>query len=237
MDLPSRLRTTTLGDVLGTLHRGGATGRLDLTDDRADTHHVYLLDGGVVAVQLGRAANSLYTVLRESGAVDGHVLQRSLLVALAGRRLHGEVLVREFRIAKEIVDRAVRRQIIDRLSWIESLGDAQITFAVAIRPPRGALLEAPLLKEEFLAGRTRTRGASTPRERAHANIPPMENARVRALAALGLGPHAAPHEIRAKYREIVRACHPDLHPHGPDAEQRARSQRLQVAAEAYRALA
>jgi len=234
VEIPSRLRSTTLGDVLGTLHRGRATGRLDLEDTRGDSHQVFLLDGGVVAAHLGRSTASLYSVLREIGGVDGHVLQRSLLVALAGRRLHGDVLVREFRVSREIVDRAVRRQIIDRLTWIESLGDAQLAFHVAVRPPRGALLDAPLAKDEFLRGRVRARGTRASSSGAPAAPPVVDTARARALATLGLGPDAGAAEVRAKYRAIVRACHPDLHP-GEDS--RSLSARLQRATEAYRALA
>lgn len=230
---------TTLGDVLGILHRGGASGRLDLAGDRSEVHNVFLSDGGVVAVQLGRAATSLYTVLREQGDVDYHVLQRSLLVALASRRLHGEVLVREFRISKDVIDRAVRLQLRDRITWLETLADAALTFHVAIRPPRGALLDAPMSKEEFLQGRTRARStrerhpAQRSVHRARFDTP---SPRTQALAALGLDDTAQPPEIRAKYREIIKSCHPDLHANSDPRDQKSRSERLQKVTEAYRKL-
>jgi DnaJ-class molecular chaperone len=41
-------------------------------------------------------------------------------------------------------------------------------------------------------------------------------------ATLGLSPNASRAAIRAAYRRLARACHPDLHPHNPQAAARFR---------------
>jgi len=98
MHLPGRLRTTTLGDLLGALHRAAATGTLELVEDRGRTHRIHVSSGSVVAVELDGAAPSLAEILRRDRAADDDLLRRSLLRAMSSRRLHGEVLVDEFRL-------------------------------------------------------------------------------------------------------------------------------------------
>src|SRR5215471_18393002 len=115
MHLPVRLRSTTLGDLLGTLHRAGATGTLELAEVRGRVHRVHMLRGYVAAVELDGASASLAEMLRRSEAVDEDTLRRSLLRAMASRRLHGEVLVREFHISPQVVDDALRAQLMNRL--------------------------------------------------------------------------------------------------------------------------
>src|ERR1700689_4986164 len=100
MLLPGRLRQTTLGDLLGTLHRARVHGTLELAEDLGRTHRIHLADGGIVAVEFDGAAATLPAVLRASHDVDDAVLRRSLLRAIASKRLHGEVLVHEFQIAE-----------------------------------------------------------------------------------------------------------------------------------------
>src|SRR4051812_45180916 len=155
MQLPGRLEKTTLGDVLGVLHRARANGTLELTEKNGRTHRVHATGGLVTAVELDRASASLAEILRRQEDVDEDTLRRSLLRAMASRRLHGEVLVRDFQLSPEVVGRALRRQLMLRISVLEELPDAQITFRVTVRPPRGALVEAPLDGSEFLSGRKR----------------------------------------------------------------------------------
>src|SRR5450432_2940669 len=64
MDLPGRLRSTTLGDLLGALHRAGSTGTVELTEDQGRLHRVYLAQGLVTAVELDGATPSLAEILR-----------------------------------------------------------------------------------------------------------------------------------------------------------------------------
>jgi len=76
MQLPGRLRSTTLGDLLGTLHRARSTGTLELAEFHGRTHRVHLSRGLVVAVELDGPVPSLAEELRREGAVGDDVLKR-----------------------------------------------------------------------------------------------------------------------------------------------------------------
>jgi DnaJ-domain-containing protein 1 len=228
MQLPGRLRTTTLGDLLGALHREGATGTLELVEDRGRSHRVHLARGCVVAVELDGAAPSLAEILRRDRAAEDDVLRRSLLRAMASRRLHGEVLVDEFCIDPSVVGSALRRQIAARLTALDQLVDARISFRVAVRAPRGALCDAPLEPREFLHGRRRAR-ARTP-------SPPSVRGPTDSWQVLGLPPGADAAEIKRAYRRLARTVHPDLHPGATPEERRALEVRFSEITEAYRAL-
>src|SRR4051794_22125770 len=102
MQLPGRLRATSFGDLLGVLHRERATGTLELAEFRGRTHRVHFSRGLVTAVELDGPASSLAEVLRRDRAVDDETLRRSLLRAIASRRLHGEVLVRDFKLSPSL---------------------------------------------------------------------------------------------------------------------------------------
>ncbi len=82
MHLPGRLRTTSLGDLLGTLHRASATGTLELAEPRGRLHRVHMLRGYVVAVEVDGASASLAEMLRRADATDEDTLRRSLLRAM-----------------------------------------------------------------------------------------------------------------------------------------------------------
>jgi hypothetical protein len=234
MQLPGRLKATTLGDLLGALHRAAATGTLELVEDRGRAHRVHVAQGLVVAVELDGAAPSLAEILRRDRAADDDVLRRSLLRAMSSRRLHGEVLVDEFRLAPSVVGDALRRQILARLASLEQVADARVSFRVAVRPPRGALHAAPLEPREFLHGRRRARGraAATPDPRgdvrAHRDLGPWR--------LLGLAPGADTTAIKRAYRRLARDVHPDLHPGATPDERRALELRFAELTEAYRAL-
>ena len=171
MQLPGRLRATTLGDVLGALHREQATGTLELAEQSGRTHRIHLAAGLVTSVELDRASASLAEILRRNDEIDEDTLRRSLLRAMASRRLHGEVLVRDFHLSAEIVGRALRNQAMVRLAALEEIADAQILFRVAVRPPRGALTDAPLGASEFLAGKKRLRDRNAETAAARVAIP------------------------------------------------------------------
>jgi hypothetical protein len=226
MQLPGRLRYTTLGDLLGSLHRARSTGTLELVEDRGRVHRVHLSQGRVISVELDGASPSLGEILRGDRAADDDVLRRSLLRAITSRRLHGEVLVDEFRIDPSIVGNALRRQILNRLASIELLPDARISFRVAVRPPRGTLHESPLEAREFLHGRRRaraSRAAETPRPES-------------AWQILGIAPGADATAIKRAYRRLARTLHPDLHPDATLEERRSLSARFSQITEAYRSL-
>jgi hypothetical protein len=243
MDLPGRLRATTFGDLLGALHRARVNGTLELTEDRGRTHRVHFARGLVAAVELDAASPSLAEILRSDKAADDDILRRSLLRAMASQRLHGEVLVDDFRLSPDVVGNALRRQVLGRLAMIERLADARVSFRVAVRVPRGALTgrvsatsncaawDPPLAPEEFLYGRRRLRerGSRTP-------PPPPESHVSSSWHVLGLPPGAQVDEIKRAYRRLARAVHPDLHPGASDEERRALQARFVEITDAYRAL-
>jgi hypothetical protein len=242
MQLPGRLRLTTLGDLLGTLHRASATGTLELAEERGAIHRVFLARGLVIAVEIEGGTSSLAEILRRQNGVDDETLRRSLLRAMASRRLHGEVLVGDFRVSPVVVDAALKRQLVLRLSVLDQLTEARISFRVALRPPRGALVDKPLPAVDFLTGRRRAREKSASRTRPRARgyegtfATSFDVERARARVTLGVDEHAAPQDIKRAYRRLVRHVHPDLHPHATDDERRELERRLVAATAAYQAL-
>jgi hypothetical protein len=241
MQLPGRLRSTSLGDLLGSVHRAGATGTLEFVEDGGRTHRVHVTAGLIAAVELDGASPSLGEILRSDGRADTDILRRSLLRAIASQRLHGEVLIDDFSVSAEVVGRALRRQAVLRLAVLERLPDARVAFRVALRPPRGALTgrhtpapgpqgwDAPLGPQEFLRGRRRARERSA--------ALPAPSARVAtAWDVLGLPSDAPIDHIKRAYRRLARAVHPDLHPHAGDNERRLLQARFVVLTDAYRTL-
>ncbi|MBK6460070.1 MAG: DnaJ domain-containing protein [Myxococcales bacterium] len=233
MQLPGRLAATTLGDLLGALHRAAARGSLEIVERGGRTHRVFLADGVVTAVELDRSSPTLAEVLRREAELDDEVLRRSLLRALAQRRLHGQVLVDDFRIAPSVVGRALRAQLGQRLEALERLSDCAVRFRVAVRAPREALAE-PLEPEHFLHGRRRRRdGAPAAADR---GASPSTLAEQAARRTLGVTAFADAAEIKRAYRDLVRRTHPDLHPSSSSDERRELARRFAAAAEAYRLL-
>jgi len=245
MQLPGRLRATTLGDLLGALHRSAATGTLELAEPSGRVHRVHVSQGLVTAVDLDRASASLAEILRRQDEIDEDTLRRSLLRAMASRRLHGEVLVRDFHLSPDVVGRALRRQVMLRLQILEELADAQVFFRVAVRPPRGALIDDPVPASDFLCGRKRARDRATEPAsgtfRSSPRIPAgmpggWDPARASACRALGVSFGADAVEIKQAYRRLVRSYHPDLHPDATHEERRSLAARFAEVTAAYRAL-
>ena len=240
MQLPGRLKATTLGDLLGSLHRGRVSGTLELVESSGRAHRVHLSEGLVTAVEVDRAAASLGEILRREEQVDDDTLRRSLLRAMASRRLHGEVLVRDFHLSPDVVGRALRRQLMLRLQMLEDLRDAQVLYRVTVRPPRGALGDEPLGASEFLAGKKRARDRgpdSGYRSRPSSGFPgSVDVGRLGAYRTLGLSASAPADEIKRAYRRLVREYHPDLHPDATHDERRSLSLRFAEVTAAYRTL-
>jgi len=243
MQLPGRLQSTSLGDLLGMLCRASATGTLELVEDSARAHRICLVAGLVVAVELDGASPSLAEILRGDHAANEDVLRRSLLRAMASRRLHGEVLIDEFCISPVVVGKALRRQLLLRLVAIERVLDARVCFRVAVRPPRGALHQVPLQPAEFLHGRRRSRKRSSGSTGGQEQRTGSASSRAEtptgssAWSVLGLSPGAQAIEIKRAYRRLARSVHPDLHPGATREEHRDLQARFVAITEAYRALA
>ncbi len=229
MNLPGRLRSTTLGDLLGTLHRASATGTLELAEDRGRTHRVHVARGLVLAVEIDGASVSLSEILRVEHSVGEDILRRSFLRAVSSRRLHGQVLVDEFCLSPTVVGSALRRQLLAKLAGLERILDARVAFRVAIRTPESAFSQIPLEPREFLHGRRRSRERSSPQ-------PPAVSGRTTAWRILGVSPGARPDDIKRAYRQLARTLHPDAHPTATDAERRALQSRFVEVTEAYRSL-
>lgn len=238
MDLPGRLRATTLGDLLGALHRAAATGTLELTEDRGRTHRVHLANGLVSAAELDGATESLAAILRTEQAANDDILRLSLLRAMASRRLHGEVLVADFHVSPQVIGNALRRQIVARLLVLDRLTDARVAFRVAVRPPRGALSGASAVgPRDFLHGRRRRRDSDGSRAgaRRHDGAAPMRSDPL-AWRVLGLPPGSGLEDIKRAYRRLAKSLHPDLHPLATDEERADLQSRFAEVTDAYRAL-
>ena len=235
MQLPGRLSSTTLGDLLGALFREKARGALEILERTGRVHRVFLEGGLVTAVELDRASPSLGDVLRRESALDEDTHRRSLLRAIAQRRLHGEVLVREFHLSPELVGRALRTQIALRLSALEWLEDSELRFRVAVRMPREAVSPA-LGPELFLHGRRRKRDEIDRTPRARPVVPTECASRRDARRVLGVPTHATAEDLKRAYRDLVRRTHPDLHPRATLDERRELGRKLAAITDAYQTL-
>lgn len=227
MQLPGRLRATTLGDLLGALYRASASGTLELVEDRGRTHRVHIAEGLVTAVEIDGATPPLAELLKTKRALDDSTLRRAILRALASRRLVGEVLSSDFHVSPNVIDDALRDQLALRLRALEAIDDARVSFRVTVRPPREALRDRPLQASEFLRGRRRARdrNVTTP-------IPPNASA----YTLLGVERDADAAEIRRAFRRLARALHPDRHPQATDSERRTLAVKFAQVAAAYQAL-
>lgn len=233
MQLPGRLRTTTLGDLLGQAYRARSTGTIELLEEsRGRTHRVHLLQGRVTAVELDGASRRLAEVLRDQGVIDEGVASRSVLRAMTSRRLLGEVLVRDFAVPTAVIDRAVRKQLVLRLGALDALTDARVSFRVTVRPPKEALSADALDPKDFLSGRKRARDRGQPQTPRPAEIRRPEGA----YRLLGVGVGADPSEIRRAFRRLARTLHPDLHPHATPEERRHMESQLAQVTAAYQTL-
>ena len=236
MQLPGRLRATSLGDVLGQLHRATATGILELAEPSGRTHGVHLHAGQVVAVDFDGPDVSLAEGLRATG-MNEELLRRSLLRSISSRRLHGEVLVEDFAVDAARVTQVLHTQLVSRIQRLEALPDAQLRFRAAVRTRGASSAVRPLGPREFLHGRRRARDGQGPiRERYVPAVITVEPARRRALTTLGLPAEATDADAKTAYRRLARELHPDLHAGDSAPDSARRTERLRAVIEAYRSL-
>lgn len=241
MQLASRLRHTTLGDLLATLHRAGASGVLELIEPHA-RHAIHLRRGHVQAVESDASASRLGDVATRIGGVPRPVVERARLFAHARGIRIGQALVAARALSPAALDELLAAQQRERLEGLYALTDAEVRFRVARSLPAGASERCPLTARETYYGRprARARASSEARTTHHRAVPTnptsVSSTRARALAVLGLGPSASDAEARAVYRSWVLALHPDRCQALDEAERNARVRRLAAVVEAYRAL-
>ncbi|WP_437970777.1 J domain-containing protein [Sorangium sp. So ce260] len=236
MQLPSRLSTSTLGDLLGALHRERTTGLLELCELRTPSgstvpgrqHRIQLFSGLVTAVETPLRVPRLGEILAQEGSAPEPSIQRlaALVAAHRGRRT-GEVLVAAGLIPESAVERALRVQLRARLEALFAIEEATICFHTA-RPLAGSLRQTgPLSPSDFLHGRPRARdrhrrvasagaargGPSSAPPRGSSSAAPravrLDEPRRRALEMLGLREGATEAEIRRAFRRQAAVLHPD----------------------------
>jgi hypothetical protein len=250
MNLPGRLRLTTLGDVLGAIHRAGASGVLELTEDRGLAHRVFWADGMITQVDTALFRERLGDLLAGQGFLGARALARLARRLLeAPRQRAGEILVEEGFVSSDLVSAGLRRQLRQKLEALFQLQDAQLTFRVP-RPHQQH--QSPLSPGEFLHGRPRARPraryaaaqerASNSQSSAGASSSTSaqrapHGARSRAYATLGLLPGADRATIQQAFRRLARSLHPDRFPHADPSERARLLSRFAELSAAYHALA
>lgn len=240
MQLPGRLRLTTLGDALGALHRASASGILELTEDRGVTHRIHLARGAVIDVETTLCRQRLGDVLAGQGFLGARALARLARRLLESpTRRTGEILVEEGLASSELIHAGLRRQLRHKLESLFQLRDAQMTFRV---PRPQADTPTPLSPGEFLHGRPRKRmrsqSSSSERPSSEPKARPAPHGlRTRAYATLGLLPGADRATIQQAFRRLARNLHPDRHPHADPHERARLLSRFAELSAAYHALA
>ncbi len=246
MQLPGRLRLTTLGDVLGAVHRARASGVLELTEDRGATHRVFWADGMITQIDTDLYRQRLGELLARQGVLGARALARLARRLLeAPRQRAGEILVEEGFVSPDLVSAGLRRQLRQKLEALFELRDAQLAFRI---PRPHAQERTPLSPGEFLHGRPRARPRArytAAQERAsngagsassHAARMP-HGSRTRAYATLGVLPGADRATIQQAFRRLALNLHPDRFPNaGPNERARLLSRFAELSA-AYHALA
>lgn len=187
VELPGSLERSTLGDVLGALHRDRVTGTLTLQE-------------------VGAAPSHQHVIVWRDGLIH-HVETSRRVPAAAARGRHAAA-----HWTQAGADH--RAELLARLEALFELTRARLSFRVmGPRPPRTCV---PLGPSEFLHGRRRSRdaGSTSPPPPAAAPLPmPLpETPRARALRTLGLHGEPGADAVRAAFRQLARRWHPDRHP-------------------------
>jgi hypothetical protein len=221
VELPGSLERSTLGDVLGVLHRDRVTGTLWLHEVSGGREHQHVI------------------VWREGLIHHVETTRRRSLASDPAQRRAAE---------RWTSDDPQRFELLERLEALFQLTHAKLSFRVmGPRPPRAP---APLEPREFLHGRRRSRdgGASTPippvaREsagvsspRTPAPAPAQESPRARALRTLGLAGDPGTDAVRAAFRQLAWRWHPDRHPGASDTARAVLCRRFAQITGAYEQL-
>ena len=237
MQLPGRLSASSLGDLLGALHRERTSGRLELAEIRGPfghrvperIHRIHLVSGLVTTVETELPVPPLGEIMKRRGAFDAAALSWLLRRIDAGDpRSTGEILVTERLARVDAVRAGLEQQLRQRLDALFEIEDARVAFRTARPTGREIWSARPLAPGDFLHGRPRRRDTSSnaatgvPRGRsAPANDderePPRSGTRVtlpatprdHALALLGLGSRAETADVRKAFRRLAGRLHPD----------------------------
>lgn len=243
MNLGGRLSLTTLGDVLGTLHREHATGLLELTEDQGPAagrvHRIVLEMGYVPQIDTPLVVPRLGECLVEMGVVDESLVSEFLTPGFLGRESRiGTRLVDAGAVKPDHLASAVRQQVVARLERMFQIREARIAFRVPRPRIRAWDARPPLGPHDFLYGRTRAGERSGARTGYSAGRirEPGGMTRRQALCRLGVGQNADLGEVRRAFRRLALTEHPDRHPEAC-AEERLRLHRSFVElSRAYHAL-
>ena len=223
MKLPGRLRATTLGDLLGVLHRGRATGILELIETAGVTagrrHRLHLDVGLVQKVDTPLRVSRVGEILSGEGFLGAQATRRlaRLLVQEPTKRT-GQLLIEEELASSVQVAAALRHQLRFQLEAVFSLEDAQVRFHVARPRRRHDGLRGTLSPREFLHGRARARdrrvgqATAAPKPSSPNALLSDEVKRQRALRVLGLGGRADQKTVQQAFRRLAAKMHPDRHP-------------------------
>ncbi len=219
MQLPGRLRGTTLGDLLGTLYRAGASGVLELIETHGAgagrSHRVRLEQGLVTVVETAHEVPRLGELLLARGELRASALVGLVRELSAGQVLSGRWLLERRLVSSETVARALHEQQRLRLEPLFALEDCLVRFRVP-RPSLGDVTRpAPLDVSEFLHGRPRARGNRSARRRAVSEGP---------WQVLGLTSEASLDDVKRAFRRLAAKSHPDRFPNA-SAEERGRLMR------------
>jgi DnaJ-domain-containing protein 1 len=237
MNLPGRLKLSTLGDMLGVLHRAGASGVLELIEQDGSTagrtHRVYL-DGGLIdGVESRLATPKLGEILLREGLIglEGVRLLLRKLIEQPGKKA-GQILLDERLVDSSLLEASLRAQLRARLEALFKLRDAFVRFHV--RRPPGGRRASLLTPREFLHGRPRARAARPPEPRASEGS--SDALRRSAYIILGLRPGADAQAVRRAFRKLAALHHPDRHPGATAAEKALLAQRFSQITAAYHRL-
>jgi hypothetical protein len=219
MQLPGQLKNTTLGDLLGALHRADASGVLELIEPDGRRHRVDLREGEVEHVETDRGGPLLGDLL-ELGDVP---------FSSDERRLGDELLERGLVSAAELAE-ALRKQTLARLDCLFAIHSAAIRFHTPRPEVDDPTAPRRLAQGEFLSGR--------PRHRVRENREAVAESRRQsgALRTLGLSPGASVGDIRKAFREMAQKLHPDRHPNATAEERHRLFQRFAEISRAYHSL-
>jgi hypothetical protein len=248
MHLPRRLSTSTLGDLLGSLHRRGITGLIELGEIRGPggrsvpgrIHRIHLRGGLVVSVDTELPVPPLGEMLCREGLVPGEAVRLLVTRIEAGdRRPAGEILHSSGLASAEAIRAALRAQLRERVEALFGVEDATVGFHTA-RPLPHALRVAPLGPGEFLHGRPRGRDRGrvdeAPRSEARPVTGASEDPCERARRLLGIPRGAGLGEVRRAFRKVAGSVHPDRLASAALEEQKRQAARFAELSAAYHLL-